>query len=81
MKTVTLVEFSDLVNHAETIGYYHNQAISILDRDDIQPKYECNSYEYYDSDIDQYGWSEDTKKIMKTFFEKHNLKQFTLVND
>lgn len=84
-KQVTLVEFPELLRYAETIGISWNLAHDILVKDEIPPMYECNSREYYindfNADNDEYGYSDETKKIMKGFFEKHKLLEFTLVND
>jgi len=40
MKQVTLVEFSDLLSFATTIGYNWNQAHKILVDDGVPPMYE-----------------------------------------
>jgi hypothetical protein len=81
MRRVNLVEFPDLLFYAESIGISWNKAHEVLVNDEIPPMYECNSREYYLSDLNQYGYSEDTIKIIKGFMEKNNVTEFTLIND
>ena len=80
-KTVTLVEFPELLYAAQQIGYTWNGAHEILVRDEIPPMYELNSIEYSLSELDDedYSWSEDSRKILRHFYEVHGLTEFTLV--
>lgn len=80
MKKTNLADFGDLLNHSEKLGYFWNQAHTILVNDGIPPEAECNKIEYYMDDItsDCYDWSEDTKKIIKTFMEVNGVTEFTL---
>ncbi len=84
-KNVTLVDFSDVLSIAESVGYSWNQAHDILVNDNICPMYEINQFDYYVSDFDEkenpYGYSEDTLKIMNAFCKSNNLEEFTMVND
>lgn len=85
-KHVVLVTFPELLSFSETIGFGWNQAHNILVNDGIPPMYECNSRDYYIYDFTQsedseYDYSENTIKIMKGFFDKHKLTEFTLIND
>ena len=43
MKQVMLVEFGDLLGHAETIGYDWNQAHDILVKDGVPPMNEMKT--------------------------------------
>lgn len=79
MKKVTLVEFSDLLHHAETIGYFWNQAHEILVKDEVPPMYETKTSDIDKTSAEDFGWSEDSKKIVESFMEKNNLEEFTLV--
>lgn len=87
MKKVNLAEFPELLRCAETIGYTWNGAHDFLCRDGIPPEAECNSCEYYLSDLGdtdeecQYSWSSDTIKVLRAFFAQENVTEFTLVND
>ena len=84
-KKVTLVEFSELLFFAESMGFEWNDAHEFLVNDEIPPMYEIRSRNYYLSDFvpesSNYEFSEETMKIMKGFFEKNNIEAFTLVND
>jgi hypothetical protein len=85
VKKVNLVNFSETLQVAEKIGYSWNEAHKILVSDEICPMYECNSRNYCISDFDyqknQYGYSQDTLKIMNAFFNEHDLEELTMVND
>lgn len=77
MKKVNLVDFGDLLEHAMTVGYYWNQAHDILVGDNIPSMNETPTREFWSSDVNHYGWSEDTIKIMSTFFEEKKVDTFT----
>ena len=96
MRTVNLVEFTDLLSHAETLGYGWNDAIEILDG--IPPEYEVKQrnwslIEFLPPDNpetvqdvcgfynDARDHSDDCNRIMATYFGKHGVKQITVIND
>jgi hypothetical protein len=84
MKKVNLADFGDLLSCAEKNGYSWNQAHEILVNDDIPPMNESPTLDYYLSDVGAegescaYDWSDDTRKIMRAFFQQENIKEFTL---
>jgi hypothetical protein len=88
-KTVQLVEFSEVLSYAESIGISWNTAHEYLVNDGIPPMYERNSCEYYFSELvynpDGHKWapsySHETYRIMVGFMVKENLGGFTLIND
>lgn len=81
MKKVNLADFSDLLFQAQKCGYSWNEAHKILVDDQVPPMNESNSREYYMSDIEnnEYGWSEDTLKIVKSFMKSNRVKSFTVI--
>lgn len=86
MQKVNLIDFTDLLFHAETLGYGWNQAHDILDK--FVPRYgmknvylyeiEDNDTDPEDRDPDVEPISEDAKKIMLSFFKKHNVDEFSI---
>jgi hypothetical protein len=88
-KTVVLVDFSELLRYAGSIGIDWNTAHEYLVNDGIPPMYESNSCEYTFSEFvynpDGHKWaptySDETYRIMVGFMVKENLDGFTLVND
>lgn len=85
-KIVCLVEFPELLSHAQTLGYEWNATIATLSG--IYPEAECNSHEFHFSEFEKpksednpYGWSEDVCKIMSSFFKLHQVNQITVIND
>lgn len=79
----TVVEFTELLGHAVTLGYDWNGAHDILVMDEIPPMYEITKRTWYLSDFkgEDYDFSEDTRKIMINFFEVNKLTEFLLIND
>ena len=84
MKKVNLVEMSDLLFHAESLGYEWNKACDILR--DVRPEYEITSLEYNKTDFDpgcegeiEEYYSQDTLKIMSSYFKKKRVKDITVV--
>jgi len=81
MKQMTLVEYDELLDHAVSMGYILDRAIRILSDDDVPPRHGVGTYEISKEDIlkDEYKyWSENSKQIVLSFIEKHNLKEFLL---
>jgi hypothetical protein len=82
-RKVDLVEFSDLLEEAEKLGYGWNLAHEILVKDHIPPMYELSTREIYASELkytkEQGGWSDDSRKILQSFMDTHKLKSFILV--
>lgn len=78
MKQVMLVEFGDLLRHAETLGFTWNGAHDILVKDDVPPMAEMKTKEICKGEGELYGWSEASKRIVDSFMEKNSLKEFTL---
>lgn len=88
-KTVVLVDFSELLHYAVSIGISWNTAHTYLVNDGIPPMYESKSHEYYFGEFvynpDGHKWapnySDETYRIMVGFMVKENLGEFTLIND
>jgi hypothetical protein len=82
MKQTTIVNYTDLLAYAETIGIDWNNAINIMEADRVRPRYDMgNQLEIYPGIGKSYGWSEDSCKIVDGFMEKNELKSATLIND
>jgi hypothetical protein len=77
IRTSTIAEFSDVLEVARDLGYDWNAAHDFLAQD-ILPWPEASSREHYLSEIDDYKWSEDSKKVMRAFFETHEITAFEL---
>ncbi len=69
MQKSNLVEFSELLRHAETLGYGWNQAHQILVDDEVPPMYETKKREVDLDEIDEHSWGEDSKKIVRSYME------------
>ena len=80
MKQTTMIDMGDLLNYAVQIGYDWNQTCDLLDRDGIRPMHEIHTTELYFGAGKDYGWSEDSIRIVEGFLTKHNLKSATLVD-
>ncbi len=78
MAKVNLYEFGDLLHVAAGIGYNWNTIHDVLVNDGVVPMYECKTREHYLSDIDQYDYSDDTKKVLKAFYKAEGIKSFVL---
>ena len=85
MQTKTVVGVDELIDYgADLLNKSYDEVESILEEDCIIPEgIEIRECDYGDMEyeFDSKNWSEDTKKIMFTFREKHNLKKFTLSLD
>lgn len=79
MASVNLYEFSDLLYCATSVGYDWNQAHDILVDDEIPPMYEAKKRNFYIGEIDGYGYSENTKVILRAFFKQEDLDEFTVI--
>lgn len=79
MAKVNLFEFSDLLSCAEKLDYGWNEAHDILVNDEIPPMYESKTKDFYINDINEYGYSEDSIKILNAFFKQENLEEFTII--
>jgi len=66
-ENVRLVEFGEVVAHAASIGYDWNKANDFLAKD-ILPWPGEHTMEHYLSDLRQYRHSEDTIKVLESFF-------------
>jgi hypothetical protein len=88
-RTVTLVDFTELLHYAQKIGISWNTAHDILVKAEIPPMYESNSREYDFTDFvskkpdyqGAYGHPDEVIRIMAGFMVDENLSGFTLVND
>ena len=84
MAKVNLYDCADLLSCAQKIGYDWNQANDILTDDEIFPMFESKTREYCLSEIlpetndENYGYSEDTCKILQAFFKQENITEFTI---
>jgi hypothetical protein len=74
MARVNLFDWTDLLHYACTIGYHWNQAHDILVKDEVPPMYESRTTELYEGVGDDYGWSEDTCKIVNGFLISKKIK-------
>ena len=89
VRRVNLVDFTELLHYAQSIGISWNEANDILVKDEVPPMYECNSREYYLSDYVSdkgdneapYGESEASVRILVGFMINEEIDGFTLVND
>lgn len=83
MKRANLVNFTEIVEHATTLGYDWNNACELLDN--LRPQYEVSSYEFEKSEFDKNKsdneHSDEENEIMTSFFEKNKVKRITVVND
>lgn len=91
MKKANIVEFPELLRHAETLGYDWNKSCKLLDS--LRPRYEINKIEFSvtelwkketDEGFDEWNDTEYSKEfnhIMSDYFEKNNVKQIVIVND
>lgn len=83
MKRANLVNFSEIVEHATTLGYDWNNACGLLDN--LRPQYEVSSYEFEKSEFDKSKsdneHSDEENEIMTSFFEANKVKRITVVND
>jgi hypothetical protein len=89
VRRVNLVDFSNLLFYAESIGISWNTAHEILVKDEICPMYERNSCDYDFTDFVRndptyggaYSCSDETMRIVVGFMVKEDLSDITVVND
>lgn len=81
MKQTTMVDMGDLLHFAEEIGIDWNTGCDLLDRDGVRPCYESKTTDLYIGVGKDYGWSEDSTRIVEGFLKKHNLTSATLVDE
>ncbi len=83
MKKSNIVEFSELLEHATTMGFTWNQACELLD--DVRPQYEVHKTELRLNEenewIEEFEWSEDAIKVIKSFMKKNNVTEITVIDD
>lgn len=75
IKQTTVANFQDLIEEAEKLGFDADEAEEILREDDI-PDFK----ELVLNDLGAYSFSEDTVKILTSFFESNYIEEFTLVD-
>jgi hypothetical protein len=78
MARVNLYEFGDLLHVAANIGFDWNTIHNVLVNDGVVPMAESRTREHYLSDIDQYDYSDDTKKVLIAFYEAEGIDSFVL---
>jgi len=76
---VYLVEFDELLGHATSLDYHRNQTHDISVNDNVPPMHEQNTRVISMSDIDDYGWSTNTKRILRSFTEENGIVELTLI--
>jgi len=84
MKQQNTIEFSDLLSHAETLGYSWNKAHDILDS--WYPSYGPTTISRYmidpnydESEAENYETNEDAQKILVSFFETSKVDEFVIL--
>ena len=80
MKQTTMIDMGDLLHYAVSIGFDWNQTCDLLDRDGVRPVYETKTTDLYFGVGKDYGWSEDSTRIVEGFLTKHNLTSATLID-
>lgn len=85
MNRKNLVEFSELVEHATTLGYDWNTACDFLD--DMRPQYEIHKLELEASEFvkntehpEKNEYSDEVYHVMSTFFTENKVKSITVIN-
>jgi hypothetical protein len=82
-ENTNVVEGSDILKFAETIGYKYSDAYTILNNDNIFPYMEQKSTEYciayFKYDLEDTEWTEDTIKIMLGFMEHNKFNDITII--
>lgn len=80
MKQVTLIDMGDLLRYAVSIGFNWNTTCDLLDRDGVRPMYETKTTDLYIGVGADYGWSEDSTRIVEGFLKDRNLTSATLID-
>jgi len=73
-----LVDFNDLLETAQSIGYDWNTAHDIMYKDGVLPWPGEHTINHHKNDINAYNFSDDTKKILLAFYADHDVEEFTL---
>lgn len=80
MKQVTLIDMGDLLHYAVSISFDWNTTCDLLDRDGVRPMYETKTTDLYIGVGADYGWSEDSTRIVEGFLKDKNLTSATLID-
>lgn len=80
-KGQSVCEFGDLLCHAEKLGYSWNTAHDILVDDEVPPMYESYQRDIYVGMGPDYGWSEDSCKIVDGYLASEGVSECTLLRD
>lgn len=76
------VDVSEILEHAEELGYTNSQAQRYIWDAEIQPMYEVNQRPWSLSDFnDEDSFEEDTIKIMRSFFASINKTEIIVLKD
>lgn len=78
LKTTTVVDIGDLLAHAAKLGYDWNTTCELFDKDKIRPI--DGHYDLWLGEVENndYGWSEDSCKIIKDFFDHNKIDKCTV---
>lgn len=78
MAKVDLFDFTDLLEHAESLGYDYNDACEFMDG--VRPQYEIKVYNFHENDIDDpdYDYCDKFKHVMRDFMKQNNLTEFKI---
>lgn len=77
MRTVNLVSFSELLKHAEGLGYSHKEAMQLLDC-----VYPNNSIvDFAVSEITVLTQNQKGQHVLRSFLNKHGIGQLTVTGD
>ncbi len=73
-----VIDVSDILVHAAKLGYDWNTTCELFQKDRIYPQ--DGRYELWASEAENndYGWSEDTQKIIADFFKSNKLEKCTV---
>lgn len=74
MNRKNVCDFSDLLFHAESLGYGWNEAHGMLDN--IYPMH--GPQDVYHSEVSEYGLCKDGEKILNSFFDKEGVGEFQI---
>jgi hypothetical protein len=78
MAKVDLFKYSDLLAHAVSLGYDHNDACDFMDS--VRPQYEIRVYDFEEDQIDDpdYEYCDKFKHVMRDFMKTHELTEFKI---
>jgi hypothetical protein len=71
IKVMAICDFSDLLNHAQEMGFDWNNAHDLLRKADIY----VGTIYYGDADLET-GTHIEARKILKSFMDKNDLQKF-----